>query len=296
MFKPEGIIPALVTPFDEYGDINENAFRKLIRRTIDQGCHGVFCLGSNGEFVSLDDNEKVKLAQIAIDESAGEVPVYAGTGTNSTKRTIELNKRMSEIGITAVSVITPYYVGLSQQELISYYDEIANATELPIILYNIPKITGNSLDPASVKKISQHKNVVAIKDSSGNFDYTLQLIEGKDSDYSVLIGTDSLILPSLMAGADGAIAATANFVPKTVSSIYNDWQKGDYESAQKNQNWLKKVRGAFKLGTMPSVLKEAVTASGIEVGLPRKPVQPLSNEASKELHKVIDQYRKAGLI
>lgn len=296
MLRPEGIIPALVTPFTTDGNVDESALRRLVRRTIDGGCHGVFCLGSNGEFFSLTEEEKVFITTIVVDEAGGEVPIYAGTGGNSTDETIQLTERMAKIGVAAVSVITPYFVKLSQEELIKHYEEIADSVDLPIILYNIPNLTGNMLLPETVATISKKDNIIAIKDSSGNFDHILQLIELVNPKFSVLIGTDSLILPGLMSGAQGAIAATANLLPQVVVQIYEKWKIGDLKGAAEEQRDLRYIRNAFKLGTMPSVLKEALKEAGMDVGKPRSPVQPVSEIVKRKVQLIIQDYRNQGKI
>jgi 4-hydroxy-tetrahydrodipicolinate synthase len=260
------------------------------------GCHGIFCLGSNGEFFSLSQEEKVKVARIAVEEAKGRIPVYAGTGGNSTKETIELTKQMEEVGVTAVSVITPYFVKLSQDELQQHFELIAEAVKLPIILYNIPGLTGNSLSPGTVMKLAHKENIVAIKDSSGSFDTILQLLEATSEDFTVLVGTDSLILPTLMAGGGGAIAATANFMPEVVVSIYEKWREGDFEGAEQEQRKLRTLRNAFPKGTLPSVLKESLNGIGLQVGVPRLPVKPLTEKAKQEVQEIVQNYIKAGYI
>jgi 4-hydroxy-tetrahydrodipicolinate synthase len=294
MFKPHGIIPALVTPFNHEGEINEPVLRQLVGNMIDAGCHGIFCLGSNGEFFSLSHEEKLKVAEITVNEANGRVPVYAGTGTNSTRETIELTKKMRGVGVTAVSIITPFFVKLSQEELKNHYDVIGNAVDLPIILYNIPGLTGNPLAPSTVLELAKHPNIVAIKDSSGNFDNVLQYLEGTSPNFTVLVGTDSLILPTLLAGGGGAIAATANFLPKVVVSIYDKWKSGDIEAAEQEQRKLRLIRNSFQKGVLPSVLKEALNGIGLEVGLPRLPVKPLSEKGKDEVCEIVKTYMDSG--
>lgn len=296
MIETKGIIPALVTPFNESGEIDEKSLRNLVRHTIKNGCHGVFCLGSNGEFFSLTNKEKIEVAKIVVDEVNGEVPVYAGTGCNSTIETIELTNEMGKIGVSAVSIITPYFVKLSQKELIHHFTEISNAVTLPIILYNIPNLTGNNMAVETVSEISKLHNVIAIKDSSGNFDQILQLIDLSNESFSVLVGTDSLILPGLMSGAKGAIAATANLLPHVVVNIYNEFEKGDFQRAEASQKLLKPLRNSFKLGTMPSVLKEALNLSNIKVGNPRNPVLPLEEANREKLQQVISSYESKNVL
>ncbi|QGH33505.1 4-hydroxy-tetrahydrodipicolinate synthase [Gracilibacillus salitolerans] len=294
MFKPEGIIPALVTPFDEKGAVDEGALRTLIDNVIDGGCHGIFSLGSNGEFFSLSATEKLQIAKVAVDQAQGRVPVYVGTGCNSTRETIELTNQMEEIGVSAVSVITPYFVKHSQDELITHYKNIANETNLPIILYNIPGLTQNALTPETVAVLSNVDRIVAIKDSSGSFDNVLQYMDAVDNKFSVLVGTDSLILSTLMAGGSGAIAATANLLPKTVVSIYEKWKEKDYTGAAQEQLKLGPIRFVFKKGTLPSVLKEALNQSGVPVGAPRLPVTSVSAQVEAEIIDIISFYEKNG--
>lgn len=294
MFKPNGIIPAMVTPFDGEGKVNEAALRRLAGNMIEAGCHGIFVLGSNGEFFSLSNEEKIEIARIVVDEVDGRLPVYAGTGGNSTAETISLTKQMEEVGVTAVSVITPYFVKLSQEELKNHFELIAEAVNIPIILYDIPGMTGNPLAPSTVKELAKVSNIVAIKDSSGSFDNVLKNLEAQGPEFTVLVGTDSLILPALMAGGGGAIAATANLLPKVVVSIYEKWSAGDLEDAELQQRKLRTIRNAFGKGTLPSVLKEAMNSAGLEVGQPRLPVKPLPEKTKLEVDEIVSHYRQAG--
>lgn len=294
MFKPHGIIPAMVTPFDQNGKVNETALRRLAGNMTTAGCHGLFVLGSNGEFFSLSNEEKVEIARIVVDEVNGQIPVYAGTGGNSTEETIMLTRQMEEAGVTAVSVITPYFVKLTQDELKQHFESIAEAVNLPIILYDIPGMTGNPLAPTTVKELSKVPNIVAIKDSSGSFDNVLKNLEAQGPDFTVLVGTDSLILPALMAGGGGAIAATANLLPKVVVSIYEKWNAGDHEGAELQQRKLRAIRNAFGKGTLPSVLKQAMNSAGLEVGPPRLPVKVLPESVKLEVEAIVDEYRLDG--
>lgn len=283
-----------MTPFNEHGKVEEKVLRKLISNMIETGCHGVFILGSNGEFFSLSNEEKIAIARIAVDEAGESVPIYAGTGGNSTTEVIELTKQMEEIGVKAVSVITPYFVKLSQEELKNHYETIAKSVNLPIILYDIPGMTGNPLAPTTVSKLAEIPNIVAIKDSSGNFDNVLKNLEAQGPNFTVLVGTDSLILPSLMAGGGGAIAATANFLPKVVVSIYEKWKEGNLEGAELEQRKLRPIRNAFQKGSLPSVLKEAMNLVGLAVGEPRLPVRPVTEPVKVEIYGIVESYKEQG--
>ncbi|XEC96159.1 4-hydroxy-tetrahydrodipicolinate synthase [Paenibacillus tarimensis] len=294
MLRVEGIIPAVVTPFDERENLNEDALRVMVRRLIEAGVHGLFCLGTNGEFFSLSFEEKVRITEIIAEEAKGKIPVYAGAGCVSTRETVLLAKRLEAAGADALSVITPYFLSFSQQELIDHYKKVADATSLPVLLYNIPARTGNSLQPKSVSRLAEVPNVVGIKDSSGNYDLILEYIERTPPEFAVLSGTDSLILSTLMAGGKGAVASTANVFPETVVSIYEHWKTGDYGKAEEAQRVLRALRDSFALGTLPSVLKQFLNLMGLPAGPARGPVNSLTPQAEEELMRIVENYRREG--
>ena len=296
MLKPEGIIPAMVTPFDDREQVNEQALRDLVERLICAGVHGVFCLGTNGEFYALSFDEKVRITEIVADQVRRRVPVYAGAGCITTEETIRLAKRLEAAGADALSIITPYFLTFSQRELINHYLRIADATSLPIVLYNFPARTGNALQPATVARLAEVPHIVGIKDSSGSYDTILQYLDAVPDDFSVLAGTDSLILATLMAGGKGAIAATANVFPETVVSIYEHWKNGDFVRAEEAQRALRALRRAFPKGTLPSVLKRVLEMVGVPVGPARAPVEPVSPEVERELEEMLEEYKKNGLL
>jgi len=296
VFKTEGIIPAMITPLDQQEQINEAAIRSLVNRFVSAGVHGLFCLGTNGEFFTLTNDEKLRVASIVIEEAAGRLPVYVGAGCTSTAETIQLTKQLEAAGADALSIITPYFLSYTQQELLVHYQSIAAATELPIVLYNIPARTSNALQPKTVAKLAAIPNIVGIKDSSGSFDTILQYIEQTPDSFSVLAGTDSLILSTLMAGGRGAIASTANIFPEQVVAIYECWKKGDYTGAEEAQRVLRAIRNAFQLGTLPSVLKAFANKIGLPAGPARKPVLALTPEAEQELQLVYEYYVSQGLL
>jgi len=200
------------------------------------------------------------------------------------------------MGVDALSVITPYFLTFTQKELIDHYKTLADSTPLPILLYNIPARTANALQPATVAELSKIPNIVGIKDSSGSYDNILQYMDAAGADFSVLAGTDSLILSTLLAGGKGAIAATANLFPGLAVSIYENWKKGDIEEAEVSQRKLRAIRSAFQWGTLPSVLKEAMNMAGLSAGPCRMPVGPLTEERRESLRQVMQHYFDQGLL
>ncbi|GFM64465.1 4-hydroxy-tetrahydrodipicolinate synthase [Pseudomonas cichorii] len=286
-----GIIPALVTPFTDDQQLDEQALRGLIENLLQAGVHGLFVLGTNGEFFTLSESEKLKIARITVEAAAGRVPVVVGTGAFATHEVIELNKKMIDVGADALSIITPYFNAISQSELIKHYAAIADASELPLMMYNIPAKTGMSIGIGAVATLSQHPKIKGIKDSAGNFDALVQMMKYRSDDFAVFAGTDSLIYWNLLAGGDGAIAATANAVPDVVMSIWNNFQSGNHEAARAAQEALRPLRDAFALGTMPVVLKTATQLLNVPVGPCRAPVQPLDAAALEKLQGLLAVYR-----
>ncbi|MGF6656284.1 4-hydroxy-tetrahydrodipicolinate synthase [Paraburkholderia youngii] len=286
----KGIVPAVITPMTPAEEVDEIGLRTLIDRLIDAGVHGLFVLGTNGEFIALSETEKLRVAAIAVEQARGRVPVIAGTGAYATRDVVELNHKMHDVGVDALSVITPYFNGATQQELFIHYERIARGTSLPVMLYTIPAKAGVTLNVDTVRRLSEIPNIRGIKDSGGDFDRLVQLISLRRDDFAVFTGTDSMILWTLIAGGDGAVAATTNAVPSVVMSIWNNFQAGNIEAARRAQESLRALRDAFALGTMPVVLKTAAAMLGMPAGPARSPAQPLDDAARERLAKALAIY------
>ena len=290
--KIKGIITAMVTPLSEDG-INEAATRKLVNKLINDGVHGLFVLGTNGEFYALSEAEKLALVKIVVDEAAGRVPVFAGSGGISTEEVIKVTNQFAELGVDAVSVITPYLIKLSDEELIQHYQTIALNTNLPMILYNIPANTQLSINESVFKELIQLPQIIGIKDSSGKLENIQMYLETNDrEDFSILIGSDSLILPALQMGVDGAVAATSNVLTKTELGIYQAFLENKMERAQVLQESINDFRGILKLATVPSVLKHSLELIGFPVGAPKKPVRKVSSKFDAEICETLSKYKE----
>ena len=285
-----GIVPALITPMTANEEIDEAGLRTLVERLIGAGVHALFVLGTNGEFIGLSEAEKLRIARIAVDQAGGRVPVIAGTGAYATREVIALNSKMQDVGVQAASVITPYFNGATQTELYTHYERIALATSLPIMLYTIPAKAGITLTVDTVRRLSEIPNIRGIKDSGGDFDRLVQLIKLRRDDFAVFTGTDSMILWTLIAGGDGAVAATTNAVPSVVMSIWNHFQAGEIAEARVAQESLRALRDAFALGTMPVVLKTAAAMLGMPAGPARAPAQPLDAKSLEKLTAALSIY------
>jgi len=285
----EGIIPAVVTPFDENEDVDEGGFRKIINYLIDNGVHGLFPVGSQGEFFSLTNEEKKRLMDIAVEEARGRVFVMPNTGAITTRESIELSQYAEKAGADCVSIITPFFISPDQQELYEHIKAICQSVKIPVLCYNNPGRTGGVvLTPNTLARLAgELPNFAGIKDSSGDLTQVAEMIRLCPPDFKVIMGRDTLIYGALTYGAAGAIAATANVAPKLIVGIYRAFREGDYERAKEYQRELAPLRIAFALGTFPVVVKEALTMMGLPGGRCRKPIQPLDTEKRAQLHNIL---------
>ena len=292
----KGIIPPIITPMNEDESINEPELRRQVNRLIEAGVHGLFPFGTNGEGYILTEKEKERVLSIVIEETDGRVPVYAGSGCIGTKDTIRMCRMAESLGADVLSVITPWFAKASDEELYEHYCAVAKAVKIPVVLYNIPARTGNSLSPALVERLSKVDNIAGAKDSSGSFDNMLQYLERtRGKDFSVLSGNDSLILWNLLAGGTGGIAGCANVFPEVMASIYNYFAAGDLENARKAQDSIRSFRGCFKYGNPNTIVKTAVNLLGYPVGKCRAPFNQVPEEGIEALKKVLAENHEKGM-
>ncbi|ELI8127117.1 dihydrodipicolinate synthase family protein [Yersinia enterocolitica] len=266
--KIEGVLTAIVTPFDSDGAFSDTALRRQIRRQLDAG-NGIFCGGTNGEFFVLNEQEKVAVTATCVDEVAGRANVVAHIGEISTRETIRLGKQIEKLDVDAVSVITPYFVPLKQDELITHYTAVADALSVPVFLYNIPARTGNTLEPQTVLKLAQHPNIIGIKDSAGSYESLsgfLSAVKDKD-DFSVLNGPDSLIHQGFVDGCSACISGLANVAPKEINAIWSLFRAGDIEGSRQAQESVTGLRTElYKVAFSPAAVKKALNIMGHDVG------------------------------
>ena len=295
----KGVIVPIITPMHADESINVEELRKQVDRQIENGVHALFCFGTNGEGYILNGKEKQLVLETVIEQCNGRVPVYAGTGCISTKETIEQSKMAEKIGADVLSIITPSFAATSQNELYDHYKAVAAAVDMPVVLYNIPARTGNTLQPATVARLAQIDNIVGAKDSSGNFVNILAYLEAakakKVGKFSVLSGNDQLILWNLKAGGTGGIAGCANVYPHTLASIYNSYMAGDWDKAREYQDSIASFRACFKFGNPNTIVKTAVTMLGYDVGKCRAPFNQVPEDGIKELTRVLKENEGKGM-
>lgn len=294
-FVPRGVLPAMITPLTKEGNVNEKALRKLIDFLISQGVHGIFAIGTTAEFYSLSDDEYRMILEVTKDQVKGRVPIYAGANHITTRGSIKLAQIAEDVGVDALSVLTPMFISPSQDQIVEHFKTIAASTKLPIILYNNQPKTNVAITPASVVKLADVKNIVGVKDSTGDMTNTAEYIRlTKGKDFHVMIGRDTLIHACLCYGGAGGVAACANVAPRICADIYDKYMAGDVKGSLEAQFRLAPLRIAFNLGTFPTVIKESLELLGIEAGPCFLPVGPMSSEEREQLKKILVQMGLLG--
>ena len=294
-FRPTGVMPAMVTPFNKDESINEEQLRNLVNHFIEQGVTGLVPCGTTGEFVNMTFEERLKVIEIVVDEANGRVPVIAGTGETGTKLVIDASLAATDIGADAVIIVTPYYLKPKAKGLYDHYYTICEKTDIPIVLYNIPVCTGVELPWTVVEDLVDIENIVAIKDSSGDYKYHSALLEKVSDKISVLIGWDELVLGSLAGGSAGCILGSANVIPKIWLEIYDHVKNNRLQEAQELQKKVQKIaRMLINSGALGA--KECLNLMGIPAGYTRSPIimgDALSYEFRDEFRVELE---KLGLI
>src|SRR6202167_4337485 len=223
-----GIVPPVATPMLANEDLDLPRLKWFLDHLIGNGVHAVFVLGTNSEFYALDEREKQEVIATAVEHVRGRVPVYAGTGAETTREAVRLTKMAEKEGVDGVSIITPYFVLPNQQEIYDHYRRIAETTKLPVVLYNNPATCGGvKIDVETVARLAEIPNILGVKDSSGDLQNTIEFIRVVPERFSVLMGRDTLIFPAMLFGARGAVPATGNIAPKLLVEIYETFVRGD---------------------------------------------------------------------
>jgi 4-hydroxy-tetrahydrodipicolinate synthase len=292
--KIEGIIPPVATPMQANEDLDLPRLKWFIDHLISNGVHGIFVLGTNSEFYALDEMEKQQVIATAVEHVRGRVPVYAGTGAETTREAARLTRMAEKEGVDGVSVITPYFVIPNQQEIFDHYRRIAEATKLPVVLYNNPGTCGGvKIDVETVGRLAEIPNILGIKDSSGDLTNTLEYLRVVPDRFSVMMGRDTLIYSARVLGARGAVPATGNIAPRLLSDIYDCFVRGDLAGSLAAQRKLHPVRMALTLGTAPGGVKAALQCLGLSIGPSRSPVAPLPPDKMQKMKAAL---AAAGLL
>jgi len=283
----------MITPLNRDGDVDVEGLRQITRFLIDGGVHGLFPLGTIGEGPKFDREERKKIISTVVNEAGKKVPVVPGSGGMTTRDTIMYAKDAKDAGADAAVIHPPWYFHPTPEALLDHYEKIADNVELPIILYNIPPFAGYEIPVETVVKASEHENIIGIKDSSGSILYYQQLLARCPERLDVIQGYGSLFLPSLSLGGRAAMAGEANIIPKIVVGVYENFVKGDLESARRLHFKIVALTQVFNYGTFPDGIKEAMNMVGLRAGHVRKPSVALSDSQKKLIGQVL---REIGLL
>jgi 4-hydroxy-tetrahydrodipicolinate synthase len=279
-----GVLTALTTPFDASEAIDVAALRRVVDRSIVAGVDGVVAAGSTGEVGALSSDERLLLIDTVIDQTAGRVPVIAQTGATSTAEAIRLSKAAQRSGADVLMLVTPYYEPLTVEETVAYITDVAEAVDVPVMLYNIPSVTGVNLDPDTVRGLATGiDNVRYIKDSSANWEQALQLIHYHGDVIGTFIGWDSYIYSALVEGAAGVMAGAANVVPDEIVAVSRQIAAGDLSGALAQWKTLYPVIDSLLSVPFIPAVKVGLGLQGEPVGVPRRPTAELPPEATERI-------------
>lgn len=287
-----GVATALATPFQQDGSLNLPAWEALIEEQIQEGVSGLVIGGTTGEGMTITDAEFETLLTKAIDITAGRAVIIAGTGSNNTALSIEKTKRAAELGAEMAMVVTPYYNKSTQAGLIAHFTAIADASPIPLMLYNVPSRTGVALEPATVGELADHPRIAALKEASGDISVMAQMMAHLPEGFPVYCGNDDQILPYMAWGAQGVVSVLSNVYPGATVALAEALLAGDLETARKWQIRLLPVIDELFAEVNPIPVKAALNARGFGFGEPRLPLVPMSATAEARLLSAMEQFNE----
>lgn len=288
VFTGSGV--AIITPMNSDGSVKYDTLEQLIEFQIENGTDAIITCGTTGESAVLDHKEHCDVISFTIDKVNGRVPVIAGTGSNDTKYAIELTKTAKQLGADAVLSVTPYYNKASQNGLIKHFSLIADSTDLPVILYNVPSRTGCNIQLSTYKELSKHQNIVAAKEASGDVGYAAEIIAECGDDLAIYSGCDDLTVPLMSLGGKGVISVFANVLPKEMHEITSLMLEGKTAQAAKLHLEYLKLMNALFCDVNPIPVKEAMNMIGFDCGECRLPLCSLTDEKKQFLKSVLYKY------
>ncbi len=290
---PDGSIVALITPFHEDGSVNFDKLKELIEWHIANGTDGILVLGTTGESSTMSHDEDDQVVACAIEQAKGRVPIIVGAGSNDSKTQLEKSMKYEKMGADGLLLISPYYNKANRQGLIEHFLLSADAVNIPIILYNIPGRTGQSIPVDVVEELSHHPMIQGIKEASGNISYAANIAQFLNDDFKMYSGNDDVIVPMLSLGGSGVISVFADVMPKEAHELVQKYLDGDVKgSLDLQMKYLDLIHNLF-VEVNPIPVKEAMNLMGMNVGGYRLPLCPMAPENKDKLKRSME---KAGLL
>jgi 4-hydroxy-tetrahydrodipicolinate synthase len=283
-----GLTVAIITPFKE-GEVDETALRNLVDWHAEQGTHCLAPVGTTGESPTLSHAEHERVVEIVCEQAAGKIKVMAGAGSNSTKEAVRLSKHAKAAGADGVLIVAPYYNKPTQEGFYQHYISIADAADLPVVVYNIPGRSAKNIEPETIVRMAEHPQIVAVKEATGSMDQASSIIA--DTNLTVLSGDDSLTLPLMALGGKGSVSVVGNIVPKDVIDMIDAFNAGNLAEAQERHYRLFRMcRSLLGLSTNPIPIKAAMKLLGRDTGDLRLPMTALSSEQENQLKQTLTDY------
>lgn len=280
---------ALVTPFLD-DRVNFEILEELIEFHIENGTDAIIVCGTTGEPSTMTEEEKKAVIKFTVEKVKGRIPVIAGTGGNNTKQVIHMSKYAESVGVDGLLIVTPYYNKTTQRGLVAHFKAVAESVKVPIIMYNVPGRTGLNMSAKTAYELSKVKNIVAIKESSGNFSQIAEIASLCGDDLYIYSGNDDQVVPMLALGAKGVISVSANIIPNDTHKMVECFLNGDIEGARKLQlNAIKLINMLFS-EVNPIPVKEAVRQIGFDVGKCRLPLIDMDEDGQIKLSEVMQEY------
>ena len=280
---------ALVTPFTKSGELDEAAVRRLGRRQIDNGIHFLVPVGTTGENPTLELSERLRMVEILADEAKGQVPVLAGCGGYNTKEIVHLAKDMQRAGASGLLSVTPYYNKPTQEGIVQHFKAIAEATPLPIVLYNIAGRTGVNIETATVVRLSQIPNIIGVKEASGSLAQMCDVLHATPKDFIVLSGDDALTLPLMAVGGRGVISVASNEVPREMAQMVEAAERNDFAAARAIHARILPLMQVNFVESNPGPVKAAMAAMGLLGEVYRLPMVPPKPESKAKIEAVLKE-------
>ncbi|ARK30949.1 4-hydroxy-tetrahydrodipicolinate synthase [Halalkalibacter krulwichiae] len=281
------ILTAMVTPFNDKGLIDVEKTKQLLDYLIENGSDAIVVAGTTGESPTLTHKEKIDLFQLCVEYVNKRVPVIAGTGSNNTQATIDLTIEATNIGVDGIMLVVPYYNKPSQEGMYQHFKCVAESTELPIMLYNVPGRTSSALKASTTIALSKIANIVAIKEASGDLEQMAEIISATDFDFYLYTGDDANTLPSLAIGAHGVVSVASHIIGEEMQAMVASYKKGNNAEAARLHRSLLPIMQAMFLAPNPTCVKFALNSKGVEVGGVRLPLVPLTKELENVVRSVI---------
>lgn len=281
------VLTAMVTPFNERGEVDYQAAGKLALRLVESGSDGLVIAGTTGESPTLSSTEKLRLFSTVVEAVGGKATVFAGTGSNSTQQSIEMTKEAEKTGVDAIMAVAPYYNKPPQEGVYQHFKAIAEATSLPVMVYNIPSRTGINILPSTMARLAEIRNIVALKESAGDLNQAAEMVRVLPKEFAVYSGDDSLALPIMAVGGVGVVSVASHLVGRRIKNMVEAYSQGKTEEAVAIHKELLPLFKVLFITSNPIMIKSALNLMGINVGSIRLPLVEATEDEMGRLKSVL---------